>query len=242
MVVVEHTDAPSPALVWLRALALGAAALGSGVVSHLLGGGLTPGPWALGAMLAVSVVVSAQFLLHWAGPVRLVALVVGAQTLSHGVLSLVSGHRGDVVTTTYARPAVPATPGERTGSLHDVYVASVPTATTAPEGAAAGSGFWAHQLEHFTAQGPAMVLAHVGGAVVLALVLSRGESSLRALLALGSAYAARLLDAVLPARAWAAPVPRFARVPALAPIRDLRRGKDLTRLCPRRGPPFVLAA
>ncbi len=223
--------------VWSRATALGTVGLGSAVGSHLLGGGLLPPAPVLAVLLAASVLLSAQFLLSWASTPRLVALVVAAQTGGHLVLSSLAGHAGDGRVSTSAVPAVPTGTGPRTGNLHDVYVATVPTGSGAPA-SASGGGFWAHQWEHLTEQGPLMVAAHALGAVALGVFLAHGERALRALLGLARAG----VDVVLASLV----VPVLVRPDALrhtlvGAVLVARPGVLALRAHPRRGPPVVLA-
>jgi hypothetical protein len=238
------TATPSAHLLWGRALILGAVALASGVLSHLAGGGRLPGAVSMTVLLLASVALASRFLRCRAGSWRLVLLVVAGQTLVHGLLSGLAGHRGSATEVTRAVPAVvpvpvPVETGRRTGTLYDVYAAGVPTPQT-------GDGGWlAHQVDHLTAQGPAMVLAHVGGAVALGLFLGVGESALWALLLL------------MPSRhdvaraAWrqvlvAADVRRgvmLSRLRIRAPRVQVRTSQLFDRaVVRRRGPPALLAA
>src|SRR5690606_34237617 len=68
--------------------------------------------------------------------------------------------------------------------FHDQYDALV---DTMPAGR--GNDWLAHQIDHFTAQGPGMIAAHTGGAVVLGLFLAVGENALWRLLLLVAARA-----------------------------------------------------
>lgn len=230
---------PTPVAVWARAGVLGTVAMATGTVSHVLGQGFLPGPGALALLLVVCVVAAALFLRVRATPVRLVLLVVAGQTAVHGVLSSLAGHRGDPVPV--AVPAAPVALGEgRPSRFFDHYEAVAASSTAQP-----GSDLLAHQVEHLTAQGPVMVLAHLGGAVALGLFLAVGESALWSLVALAVARAlvrgrARVHEGVargvrrgLALRASLLGVPV---VPALRPTLLDRRPPR------RRGPPFVLAA
>ena len=219
---------------------LGAAGFGSGVVSHLAGGGRLPGTVVLLLLLAVSVVAAAAFLRGWASAGRLVLLVVAAQTGWHLVLSLLAGHAGDarsaVVATVHHAPV--AVPGRRTGTFFDAYAATVPHPAAAAPG---GEGVVSHQLSHLSEQGGVMVLTHLLGAVALALFLAWGEASLWRLLSLVGAEVGRALVRGAVARPVAVGVPRRSSCGWGAPqvFHPLRLARDTTR---RRGPPLLLAA
>lgn len=218
---------------------LGSVGLATGAGSHLLGGGRLPHAAVLLALLAVSVVVSARFLLTWAGAGRLVVLVVLAQSGWHLVLSLLAGHAGDASAGVPAPAPLPLTDAAgRTGSLHDAYLATVPVAPAPP--GPAREGLLAHQVEHVAGQGASMVLAHVLGAALLGLFLARGEVALWRLLALAAART--LATTRVPA-----PVPLSLQVTRPGPVRPPRvpvaTSQVLGRGTPtRRGPPFLLAA
>lgn len=238
---------PGPGLVWGRATVLGAVGLATGAGSHLLGGGRLPHAAVLLVLLAVSVAVSTRFLLGWASATRLVVLVVLAQSGWHLVLSVLAGHAGDP--STRALSAVPAAPtlpggGGRTGSLHDAYLATVPTTAAAPVGTAApGEGLLAHQVDHLLHQGLPMVLAHLLGAALLGLFLARGEAALWHLLLLAAtrtAWALAGLRALAATRPLPPVVARAATTPDDVPAvasQVLARGP-----LSRRGPPVLLAA
>src|SRR6478609_10494423 len=85
-------------VLWARALIVGSLAFFLGVVGHVTADGLLPGPAFLAAMLAMSVLLSAPMLSRPASTVRIVAMLVGGQTLLHLVLSLSAGHAGDRAT------------------------------------------------------------------------------------------------------------------------------------------------
>ena len=186
--------APSRLVLWGRSAVLGGAVFATGTVSHLAGGGLLPHP-VLTALLLVGAVLVASLLLkvrRSAGP--LVLMVVAGQTLAHGLLSTLAGHRGesgpaggaaDVVTPVAAVPA--GTP--RTGNLLDHYTATYAAPAADGGGLGAPTGWLGHQVDHLVAQGPLMLLAHVGGAVALGLFLAVGEGALWRLLLAVSARA-----------------------------------------------------
>ena len=228
---------PTRAMVWARAAVLGTAAFGTGAVSHVLAGGLVPGPLTTLLVLASCVPLAAAFLLRRASAVRLVLLVLAGQTYVHTLLSALGGHRGDAAeTATYTTAPVR---GAGSGSLYDQF-----TATATPSGAGGGDWF-THQLAHLTEQSPWMVLAHTLGAVVLALFLAVGEDALWRWLALAVArtHVARARSA------WAhvvvcVRVGVSLRSSVLAPLAVQVLGPQLIgRPVDRhRGPPSLLAA
>lgn len=228
---------PTRAMVWARAAVLGTAAFGTGAVSHVLAGGLVPGPLATLLVLATCVPLAATFLLRRVSAVRLVVLVLAGQTYVHTLLSALGGHRGDAAeTATYTTAPVRSAGG---GSLYDQF-----TATATPSGAGAGDWF-THQVTHLTEQPPWMVLAHTVGAVALALFLSVGEDALWRWLALAVART----HVVRARAAWAHVVVGVRagvalRSAVLAPLTVQVLGPQLLGrpVDRRRGPPFVLAA
>lgn len=250
---------PDRLLVWGRAGVLGTVALGTGVVSHVAGGGRLPGFPGLVLLLAVSVLVAARFLMTRASTSRLVLLVVAGQTLTHAALSGLAGHRGASAGTTahlHGTGAAATTTGApdpsalladppRTGNLYDHYVAAVQTSAAGHGTAPAPGGWLTHQVEHLVEQGPLMVLAHLCGAVALGLFLSVGERSLWHLLLLVGARRAVGLAADRVLR-QAAAVASGLRVPTAAPHDRLLPlsgsqvlATDARRL---RAPPLLLAA
>ena len=115
-----------PCALWVRALFVGSIAFFLGVAGHVMADGLLPGPAFLTALLGLSILLAVPVLNRPASPLRLVAMLVGGQTVIHLVLSVTSGHAGDVATTTaVARPsgigALPVVDGHRVGSLQDAY-------------------------------------------------------------------------------------------------------------------------
>lgn len=248
------TVGPDRFLVWGRAVVVGTVALATGVVSHVAGGGLLPGPVALVCLLVVSVVLAARFLLVRTGATRLVLLVVAGQTLAHGALSTLAGHRGESGSSgassaaapsgTSATPDLPVSSGRRTGNLHDHYEAATPVTSAEP---GVPGGWLTHQAEHLVEQGPLMVLTHLVGAALLGLFLAVGERSLWRLLLL---VAARQVVALTAGRALATAHEVRAgqlRLPGPAVVLGRTRleggSRRLERDPPtRRGPPFALAA
>ncbi|GAB3858983.1 hypothetical protein GCM10028801_19690 [Nocardioides maradonensis] len=88
----------------LRALVLAGVALALAVVAHVSAGGLLPGPWTFAIMVVACALGCSPWFGREASRTEIVALVVGGQTLMHGVMTAVAGHRGDV-------EPPPATPG-----------------------------------------------------------------------------------------------------------------------------------
>lgn len=233
------TVVPTPVAVWARAGVLGTVAMATGTASHVLGQGHLPGPVALTVLLAVCVVAAALFLRVRATPGRLVLLVVAGQTAVHGALSSLAGHRGDPAPAAVPAPAAPLGEG-RPSRFFDHYEAVAASSAAQP-----GSDWLAHQVEHLTAQGPAMVLAHLGGAVALGLFLAVGESALWSLVALAVARAQVRARACVHAgvargvRRGVALRASLLGVPVLPSLRPTLLDRRPPR---RRGPPFVLAA
>ncbi|MBE7323435.1 hypothetical protein IEQ44_02055 [Nocardioides sp. Y6] len=226
--------------VWGRAGVLGAVAMATGTVSHVLGQGHLPGPVALAALLAVCVAVAAFFLRVRATAVRLVLLVVAGQTFVHGALSSLAGHRGDASPAPTPLPDMP-TGDARPSRFFDHYESVAASTLAGPT----RSDWLAHQVEHLTAQGPAMVLAHLGGAVALGLFLAVGESALWSLLALAVARAlvrTRALTQTAVARGVRRGVALRAGLLG-SPLLPVLRPALLDRRTEKhRGPPFVLVA
>ncbi len=114
-------------------------------------------------------------------------------------------------------------------------------------GVADTGGWWAHQVDHLTAQGGGMVLAHTVGAALLGLFLAHGEQTLWRGLLTAVAHA-RLLGAVR-GRARASAAAATHRVLDLARGRQQASLADLLRPTPtrarpqlgHRGPPALLA-
>jgi hypothetical protein len=223
------------AVLWARAGLLGFVAFFLGVVGHVTADGLLPGPALLTVLLAMSVVLSAPMLNRQASPLRLVAMLVGAQSMIHLALSVTAGHAGDAPAATTPRAgalgALPVVDGHRVGSLQDAY-----------DGAAQQTGGMApsvpvgHLLADLSAHAPMMVV-HLVAAALVGLWLAHGERCLWALLALTGR---RVLAVVLVLRPAVAP-PRISYVDAeQAPAGP--RSAWLVRPSSRRGPPVLLAS
>lgn len=221
-------------VLWARALVVGSLAFFLGVVGHVTADGLLPGPAFLVGLLAMSVLLSAPMLSRPASSVRLVAMLVGGQTLLHLVLSVSAGHAGDGETTAVATRSsavgnLPMLDGRRVGSLQDAYAGAADQ-----HGGLAPSLPVGHLISDLSAHAP-MMAAHLAVAALVGLWLGYGERCLWTLLALTGR---RILAAV-----WAlGPVvatPRFTAVDAgRAPSGP--RSVWLVRPDSRRGPPLLL--
>lgn len=241
-----------PGLRWGRAALLAVVATGSGVIGHVAAGGLLPGNVALAVLFAVCLVTAACLLGRPASALRVIVLVVAGQTFIHGVLTAMSGHRGDPPLSRSPLPQPPASGvptggGRRVGSLYEQVYANQPgaarTELTVPAPVQ-------HLLADLTGPHAAMALAHLLAAVLVGLWLARGERALWQLLALAAGgvrevlvrtlvtYHDRLAAMVrighadislhLPRTVWRTPAPGgVAR---------------LARTVVRRGPPALLAA
>ncbi len=235
-------------MLWGRASVLGVAALGSGVLSHVAGGGRLPSAVVLALLLVGSVLAASRLVRVRRTPAGLVLLVLAGQTAGHALLSGLAGHRGDAASASAAVPVtvpVAPAPAERTGNLLDLYAATYAPPPGAGEASALPLGWLRHQVDHLVAQGPGMVLAHLAGAVALGLFLAVGEGALWRLLLLGAARARVALAAwrlVLVADGVRRGVGRTgARLRPRAP--QVRDSQVLARGGPRRrGPPLLLAA
>jgi hypothetical protein len=222
-------------VLWARALVVGSLAFFMGVVGHVTADGLLPGPTFLAVLLAMSVLLSAPMLSRPASSLRLVAMLVGGQTLLHLALSLSAGHVGDrsataVATRSSALGALPVHDGRRLGSLQDAY-----TGAADQHGALAPAVPVGHLINDLSAHAP-MMAAHLAVAALVGLWLGYGERCLWTLLALTGR---RILAAAWALRPVAAP----PRVRALDAGRALAgpRSVWLVRPDSRRGPPALLA-
>lgn len=224
-----------PWLIWPRAFSVGVLAFTFGVVGHVSADGMLPGAATLVVLLSMSVLLSVPMLARPAGRVRLMAMLVGGQTVTHLVLSVTAGHRGDLPAPT-AHPVAPAGPqalpvvdGHRVGSLQDVYQnmsgEHAQLAPTLPVG---------HLLSDLSAHAP-MMAAHLTAAALLGLWLARGERLLWSVLA--------LTGRCVLAAAWAlAPTTYVAPAAPGHPIGQLRAvpvSRRQARPGTRRGPPVL---
>lgn len=227
-----------PVVLCTRAFLLASVAVFLGVAGHVSADGLLPGPAVLVVLVAVAAVLSLGLLRRPAGPVRIVALLVGGQTAIHLALTLTAGHVGDAVARAAPAATVPGTlslpvdHGRRIGSLQDSYEAAAGARGLAP------SLPIGHLVSDLSAHAP-MMLVHLLAAVGVGLWLAVGERSLWTLLALLGAVAVRLLLPLVlhPVLTPARPRPRADVVRRVA-----RPLLLLARSVTRRGPPVFLAA
>lgn len=235
---IGRLQRPTPLLVWGRAGVLGSVACATGVVSHAVAGGLLPGVLGLTLLFASCVLVAAACVLRQVRPGRAVLLVLLGQTWAHGVLSATAGHRGPDGATAPTGIDGPLVVDGR-GTLLDQY------RSASDDLARPGQEWLLHQVEHFTAQSPAMLAAHLGGAALLGLFLALGEDALFKLIALALARSdarqreRRVLALISTLAACAArchvrvgPLVAQVSAPQVLQAPVLRH----------RGPPFVLAA
>ena len=225
-----------PCALWVRALLVGSIAFFLGVAGHVTADGLLPGPALLTALLGLSILLGVPILNRPATPFRLVVMLVGGQTVIHLVLSVTSGHRGDVAATSAAisRPSgvgtLPVVGGHRVGSLQDAYqgmAGQQSLSPTLPVG---------HLINDLSAHAP-MMLAHVVAAALVGLWLARGERYLWTLVALTGRRILIGTWSLVPV--GVAPTTRAS----YAAVRDLPgpRSLWLVRPASRRGPPLLAA-
>lgn len=210
-------------LLWVRAALLGSVGVLSGVVSHAAADGLLPSVGWLVALTAASTLVAARWLRRRRSAPALVGLALAAQTGVHLVLSILSGHRGE----TPAAPVLtPATPSPAL-SLEDALMGVQVDPAVAPD-----LGWTGHALDHLTAMGPWMALAHVAGAALLGIWLAAGEAAMWDLLL--------FVAATVHARLAAPSAPVVRRPPRAAPARGVvvvAAGLLVVEVRSRRGPP-----
>ncbi|RNL80114.1 hypothetical protein [Nocardioides marmorisolisilvae] len=226
----------SPALRWLRALAIASVAVSTGVIAHVSADGLLPGPRGITVLVVLCTALTAIFLGRRASTLRVVTLVVAGQAFIHSGLAAMAGHRGDPVSVPTPHPAiVPMGTGPRTGSYFDQWSQAQPNGAAGP----AVPAWMVHTAVDIAAH-PAMAVAHVLAAVAVGLWLSVGERALWAVLALTAALAVRLVRALA-----------GLSVPPAIPVLRLRRSLMQPRISrtlqhspgvSRRGPPLLLAA
>lgn len=231
-----------PVVLLARALLLASVAMFLGVAGHVTAEGLLPGPAVLGLLSLVAVLPCLALLRTPAGPVRLVALLVGGQAAIHLVLSVSAGHAGDPVSasssTAGARASLPVSlphvEGRRVGSLQDSYETVTGTQSLVP------SLPVGHLLSDLSAHAP-MMLVHLLAAVGVGLWLARGERCLWTLLTLLATVVQHLVT----------PLVVLAGAVVLRPLRAARTDLALVPRPPhlllarsvvRRGPPVLLAA
>lgn len=247
---MSHLDlraGPTHPLVWGRAVVVGSVAMATGVVSHVAGGGLLPGPVTLGLLLVGCIALTAGFLVRPASAWTLAGLVVAGQAVAHAVLSATAGHRGDQPVSYLVTPPV-ATADADVFDRYEQIAGAGPSAgvVPAPTAPAPTVAEWLDaQVAHFTEAGTWMVVSHLVGAAVLGLFLAVGEGALWRLVALVVVRRSVRLGATA-LRTAAAGARHGVRLRAtlLVPSEPQVRGAQLlTRpALRRRGPPFVLAA
>ena len=199
------TQKIEPAALWSRALVVGSMAVFLGVWGHTSAEGRLPGAAAMVALVTGSILLTVPFMARRASPTKLVALLVGGQTLIHLFLTVTAGHRGDPVTgvTTVTKATQPGAPqpeglsslptvdGRRVGSLQDAYQGTsdlAPTTPTLPVG---------HLIGDLQAHAPMMV-AHLVAAALIGLWLAYGERLLWTLVALAAHAVLALVRVVVP--------------------------------------------
>lgn len=178
--------------------------------------------------------------------------MVAGQTLIHGALTALAGHRGDPPL--HRSPALhlsaglPAGHGRRVGSLHDQVHAGHPGAIRAQLSVPAPVQ---HVLADLTGPHALMALAHLLAALLVGLWLARGERALWALLAVvGEGVADVLVRTLLARHGRSLALARTAG--ATASLRPVAAGRwqppsppnvsTSTRGLGRRGPPALLPA
>lgn len=176
------TDRVDAALLWLRAVVVGGLAFALGVVGHVMAAGRLPGPGFLCVLLLMSVALSAPMLNRPASSPRLVAMLVGGQTLIHLVLTVTAGHRGDptVAATSHAGTlgVLPTVDGHRVGSLQDAYQGGSGQSSGLAPALPIG-----HLVDDLSAHASMMVV-HLVAAALVGLWLGYGERCLWSVLAL----------------------------------------------------------
>lgn len=222
-------------VLWARALVVGLLAFALGVIGHVTADGLLPDPTFLAVLLAMSVLLSASMLSRPASSMRLVAILVGGQTLLHLVLSLSAGHAGDraagtAVARSSALGELPVLAGRRVGSLQDAY-----TGAADQQGGLAPALPLGHLVDDLSAHAP-MMAVHLAVAALVGLWLGYGERCLWAVLALTGR---RIL-----ALTWAPqPVATAPRITSLDALRAPAGPHSVWLVRPdsRRGPPLLAA-
>jgi hypothetical protein len=224
-----------PWLLWLRALCVGLLTVVVGAVGHMTADGLLPGPWFLGIVVVVAVLLAAPMLDRPASRTRLVLMLVGGQMVVHLALTVAAGHRGDVAAPGSAAPvptgprALPEVNGRRVGSLQDAYHEMAGHAGSSTPSLPIG-----HLVADVTAHAP-MMLVHLIAAALVGLWLAYGERCLWTVLALTGRRALAATWALVPVAAAPASsrTATFDRT-VLAPVARWQR-----RPLPRRGPPVA---
>lgn len=227
-----------PCLLWARAAVVGISAFTLGAIGHVTADGLLPGPVLLTLLAAATVLLSAPMLARPASRTRLLALLVGGQTVIHTVLTATAGHVGDATRphrdglTADPVGSLPVVDGRRVGSFQDAMTSGAGTDT----GSVAPAVPIGHLLDDLTAHAP-MMAVHLAAAALVALWLAHGERCLWTVLALLGHRITVVVLTVLPVVPRPTSLRRYAR--DLAPAGP--RSVWLTRPDTRRGPPLLLA-
>ncbi|WP_372736290.1 hypothetical protein [Nocardioides sp.] len=219
-------------VLWLRAALVAFVAFFLGVAGHVSADGLLPGPWALGVLFALAVVLCVPLVKAQVRLPRMVLLLVGGQTGVHLALSATGGHHGDepAVAAPVVAPPTPALPevdGARVGSLMDAYRAG----SVGPDLDASMSLPVGHLIEDALAHAP-MMAVHLVAAVLAALWLAHGERLLWNLMSLLGERLVSAFTRALVVPTWLRPAP--IALSEVAPLwsRWLRQPNS------RRGPPL----
>lgn len=85
----------SDAVRWARACLFAGVGLMAGTLAHVAAGGLMPSPLAVIVVLATTACAGYFLLTRGASAVRVLLVLIGAQTVAHGAFSLLAGHRGE---------------------------------------------------------------------------------------------------------------------------------------------------
>ena len=209
---------PSVPSRWLRAAVFSALTGALALGAHLAGGGVLPAPAALGAGLAVLVLLSGAAAGRQRGWPALLAGTLAVQAGGHLILGLAAGRRP---------------PGWQLASLVLCHSGPVPAHVTAGLPPLAGPAAAGWHLP-----GAAMLAGHLLAAVLLAGWLRHGER-----LAWQLAGAARLRLAALLRLPTPTMLPDYSRRVPRTPDRTARlAGALLARCAPVRGPPAACAA
>ena len=224
-------------LTRVRGAVLALVVMSTGIAAHVLADGLLPSiPTLVGLYLACALTLG-WFLKRPATTARIVTLTVGGQTAVHAMLTMTSGHAGDLPV---ARPSVVTPPPslvspDGSGSLMEQYEAARPKVqadVTVPD--AVG-----HLIADLTGAHAPMMLLHLLAAAAVGFWLAAGETALWTLLALAVAVVIPSLRSLLAGLDLPTPVPA---VPAAREQSAPRHLAALSRCVVRRGPPVLLPA
>lgn len=224
-------------LTRVRGAVLALVVLSTGAAAHVAADGLLPSVPTLLAIYLACALVMGWFLKRPATTARIVALTVGGQTAVHAVLTMTSGHAGDVPV---ARPAVVSPPptlvaSGGSGTPMEQYEAARPQVQadfTVPD--ALG-----HLISDLTGAHAPMMILHLFAAALVGLWLAVGEQALWTLVALAASVVIPSLRALLAGLALPSPVPA---VPAACEQSAPSHLLTLEPCVVRRGPPVLLPA